>query len=53
VEPGSYLVRSLDHPERVVVIHLEVVDREVIADYEREIARLRRENERLRAGRVA
>jgi hypothetical protein len=55
---GSYLVRSLDHPDRVVVIHLEVVERETILAYEHrirelhaQVARLRAECDRLRAAR--
>jgi hypothetical protein len=58
--PGSYQVRSLDHPERTVVIHLEVVEREVLEAYHRrlallegQVARLTMENAKLRSGRVA
>lgn len=57
---GDYEVRSLDHPERVVIVHLEVVEREVlyafqhrVAELEREVQRLGRENENLRRGLVA
>lgn len=53
--PGSYEVRSLDHPDRVVVVHLEVVEREVlealrfrVAELEAQVARLMRLNDRLR-----
>jgi hypothetical protein len=55
--PGSYEVRSVDNPERSVVIHLEVVDRETILAYQHridelraQVARLTAENLRLRCG---
>ncbi len=57
---GSYEARSIDHPERVVVVNLEVVEREVlyayqhrIAELEAQVTRLVRENRRLRNGQVA
>lgn len=52
---GSYQVRSLDHPDRVVVVHLEVVEREVleayrlrVAELEAQVLRLMKLNARLR-----
>lgn len=52
---GSYEVRSIDHPGRRAVVHLEVVEREVleafthrIRELEAQVARLKAQNERLR-----
>lgn len=46
---GSYEVRSLDHPDRVVVVHLEVVDRELLLAYEHRIVELQQQVATLQA----
>lgn len=46
MQSGSYEVRSIDHPERTVVIHLEVVDRDLIYAYERQVNELKAQVDR-------